>query len=207
MINVFLLGDSISLDYRKYINDFLEEEIVLFGKPGTEAAYKNLDTPIAANGGDSEMVLEYIRGEGFDILKNCKYLFFNCGLHDIKHETKTGEIQIPLEEYESNLRRIVEFIQDREIYPVFINTTPAATERYDETYPFYRLTEDVPKYNEVAEKVMHERCVPVIDLYSFTKALKLEGDELFRDHTHFNNEVIKMHAAFIAGEINGFTKR
>ena len=36
----------------------------------------------------------------------------------------------------------------------------------------------------------------------FTVATRLTGDELFRDHTHFTPEVIKLHAAFIAGALS-----
>ena len=48
--------------------------------------------------------------------------------------------------------------------------------------------------------------IPVIDLYGFTKALNLEEDDLFRDHTHFVPSVIQLHAAFMAGNIRAFTK-
>lgn len=206
MINVFLIGDSISLDYGEFIKDYVDRGINVYGKPGAEEAYVNLDIPVAGNGGDSSMILEYINEvKDKDIMK-CDYFFFNCGLHDIKHDMESKKIQVPIEDYIKNLHCIIDFMQKRSVKTVFINTTPAATERYDSTFPFYRLTEDVPEYNMAAEKVMKERNVPVIDLYSFTKALKLEGDDLFRDHTHFCDDVRKLHAAFIAGQINAFVK-
>lgn len=206
MVRVFLIGDSISLDYGKYLDRFLDKEIALYGKSGRSEAYQNLDVPVAANGGDSSMVLKYLVENEQGIAMHCDYMFFNCGLHDIKHNRESGKVQILLSAYVRNLQDIVALLQEHGIKPVFINTTPAATERYSPTSSFYRLTEDVLTYNAAAEEVMQKKNIPVIDLYSFTMALGLTGDGLFRDHTHFREEVIRMHAAFIAGEMNAFVK-
>lgn len=206
MKNIFLIGDSISLDYGEFINGFVDGDINVYGKPGVDEAYENLDIPVAGNGGDSRMVLSYLNEIKNTPLMNCEYFFFNCGLHDIKHDKKTGEIQVPIDEYIKNLHGIIDFMQQYNKPTVFINTTPAATERYTPEFDFYRITEDVPVYNKAAEKVMNERNIPIVDLYAFTKALKLEGDDLFRDHTHFCNDVRKLHASFIAGYINAFVK-
>ena len=206
VINIFLIGDSISLDYGEFINDFVDEGINVYGKPGVDEAYENLDIPVAGNGGDSSMILSYINEVKDTMLMDCDYFFFNCGLHDVKHDKETGEIQVGLEDYIKNLHSIIDFMEERNKPVVFINTTPAATERYTPDFDFYRITEDVPVYNEAAEKVMEERNIPLIDLYGFTKALKLEGDDLFRDHTHFRDNVRKLHAAYMAGQINAFVK-
>lgn len=205
MVNVFLLGDSINLDYGQFVPAFLKSGIHVYGKPGAEEAYENLDIPIGGNGGDSRMVLEYLQTAEGPVL-DCDYFIFNCGLHDLKHNAKTGLLQVPLEEYEQNLQAIVELMQNRGVKVVFINTTPTDQTRYSAIKSFYRLTEDVPAYNQAAQAVMTRNQVPVIDLYGFTQALGLSGDDLFRDHTHFTPAVIKLHSAFIAGFINGFAE-
>ena len=204
MAKVLLIGDSISLDYGTCLPAFLNKEIIVYDKPGKEEAYKDLDTPLGGNGGDSSMVLQYLRELQEQKKLNCDLFVFNCGLHDIKHSRETNQIQIPIDEYVKNLHSILDIMQAHRVPTVFINSTPSATERYSKIRSFYRLTEDIPVYNAAAEKVMAERGIPVIDLYAFTCALDLTGDDLFRDHTHFQPEVIKLHAAFVAGYINAF---
>ena len=206
MASVLLIGDSISLDYGTCLPAFLDKDIIVYDKPGREEAYKDLDTPLGGNGGDSSMVLAYLRELQAQAKLNCDLFVFNCGLHDIKRSRETDLLQIPLDAYIRNLHSILDLMQSQNIPTVFINSTPSATERYSKMRGFYRLTEDIPVYNAAAEKVMTERKIPVIDLYAFTRALELEGDALFRDHTHFRPEVIKLHGAFVAGHINAFVE-
>lgn len=202
MKNVLLIGDSISLDYGHFLKDFLRPDLHVYGKPGREKAYEDLDIPIGGNGGDSRMVLQYLReAEGSPVL-NCDLFVFNCGLHDVKRSRQTDCLQVSPEEYGENLRAIVDVFQSRGTPVVFLTSTPTATERYGAIKSFYRLTEDVPAYNRLAEAVMAEKNVPVLDLYRFTLALGLEGDDLFRDHTHFTAPVMKLHGAFVAGYLN-----
>ena len=204
MKNILLIGDSISLDYGRFLEDFTLSGIHVYGKPGREEAYRDLDIPIGGNGGDSRAVLQYLQeAEGSPVL-NCDLFVFNCGLHDVKRRRNTDDLQVHPEEYVQNLREIVDLFQNRGIPVVFLNSTPTATERYGATKSFYRLTEDVPAYNRLAEAVMAEKKVPVIDLYGFTLALGLEGDDLFRDHTHFTEPVMRLHGAFVAGYLNSF---
>ena len=84
MTNVLLIGDSISMDYGQYLQDFLADGIHVYGKPDHGEAYLDLDIPLGGNGGDSSMVLEYLENAEEDVL-SCDWFFFNCGLHDIKH--------------------------------------------------------------------------------------------------------------------------
>jgi len=204
MTKVLLIGDSISLDYGTYLPNFLDEGIHVYDKPGRDEAYKDLDTPLGGNGGDSSMVLSYLRELQEQKKLNCDLFVFNCGLHDIKRSRETDDIQVPIDEYIKNLHSILDIMQAHHIPTVYINSTPSATERYGRIRSFYRLTEDMPVYNRAAQQVMVERKIPVIDLFAFTCALGLTGDDLFRDHTHFLPEVIQLHAAHIAGYINAF---
>lgn len=206
MINVFLIGDSISLDYGQYLQGFVDVGIHVYGKPGAEEAYQDLDIPLGGNGGDSRMVLDYLKEAKDQDVTNCDYFFFNCGLHDVKHNAKTGQLQVSPEEYAANLQGILDLMQRKNVKTVFINSTPTDETRYGAIKSFYRLTADVPAYNEIARQIMQARNIPIIDLYAFTNALQLKGDALFRDHTHFTEPVIKLHAAFIAGQINAFVK-
>ena len=206
MTSVLLIGDSISLDYGTHLPAFLNPNIIVYDKPGREEAYQNLDIPLGGNGGDSSMVLAYLQQLQAQEKLNCDLFVFNCGLHDIKRSRENDQLQIPLDAYIQNLNSILDLMQKRNIPTVFINSTPSATERYDNMRKFYRLTEDIPVYNAAAQQVMTQRKIPVVDLYGFTRALGLQGDDLFRDHTHFRPEVIKLHGAFVAGYINAFVE-
>ena len=71
MKSVFVIGDTISLDYHKFMKDMLYEK----------ADYSS--DIFSANGVDSIQVLEYLNeidkeGKKYDIL------LINCGLNDIK---------------------------------------------------------------------------------------------------------------------------
>ncbi len=204
MKNILLIGDSISLDYGKYLGGFTGPGLHVYGKPGREEAYADLDIPIGGNGGDSRMVLRHLQDLGDSPVLNCDLFVFNCGLHDVKRSRATDQLQVPPEEYVENLHAIIDLMRGRGKPVVFLTSTPTATERYGAIRSFYRLTEDVPAYNRLAEGVMAERGVPVIDLYAFTRALGLEGDDLFRDHTHFTEPVMRLHAAFVAGWLNAY---
>lgn len=203
MTKVLLIGDSISLDYGKFLPRFLGSDIYVYDKPGEGDAYADLDTPLGGNGGDSSMVLDFLKTADDEAL-SCDWFFFNCGLHDIKHDRATDRIQIPLDAYRENLEQILALMQKKGIRTVFINSTPTSTDRHGRVKAFYRLEEDVPVYNKVAEQVMAEHSIPVIDLYGFTQSLNLSGDDLFRDHTHFVPSVIQLHAAYISGHIRAF---
>ena len=206
MKNILLIGDSISLDYGKFLADFTDPGIHVYGKPGREEAYRDLDIPIGGNGGDSRAVLQYLQEAAGSPVLNCDLFVFNCGLHDVKRRRETNALQVLPEEYTANLRAIVDLFQNRNVPVVFLTSTPTATERYGALKSFYRLTEDVPAYNDLALSVMAEKKVPVLDLYGFTMALGLEGDALFRDHTHFTEPVMRLHGAFVAGYLNSFAQ-
>jgi len=205
MIKILLIGDSISLDYGKYLPRFLGDNIRIYDKPGEGDAYADLDTPLGGNGGDSSMVLDFLQTADDETL-SCDWFFFNCGLHDIKHDRENDAYQIPLENYKKNLEQILALMNQKGIKTVFINSTPTDGARHSRVKSFYRVTEDVPMYNEAAQQVMAAHNIPVIDLYRFTNSLNLAGDDLFRDHTHFVDPVIQLHAAFLAGHILTITK-
>ena len=206
MKEVLLIGDSISLDYGPKLRELVRSDIAIFSKPGAEEAYKNLDLPIGGNGGDSARVLRYVRDLDAKGELDCEYFFFNCGLHDIKRERPDENLQINQTNYRANLQAIVDLMKQRGIKTYFITTTQADGSRYKEKMPFTRRAEDAVEYNAIAEAVMRENGVETVDLYTFTARLGREGNDLFRDHTHFRPDVIELHAAYLAGVINSVVK-
>jgi lysophospholipase L1-like esterase len=103
---------------------------------------------------------------------------FNCGIHDTKKDKQTGRFQVPPEQYEANLRQIVERLRkETRATVIFATTTPiiderAAKGRVNATYDL--LDASTQEYNQIALRVMEELDVPVHDL----RAACGTGDEL-----------------------------
>jgi len=203
---VLLVGDSIRLDYGKYLKNYLKDDIELYGRPDEESAYKNLDIAVGANGGCSNRVLDYVKEMVESDSFNFDYFVFNCGLHDIIRIRPEEKIVTDEETYRYNLSEILRIAAERKIKCAFISTTPAEKNRYSEDIYFCREYEDVLRYNQIAREVMTEFDVSIIDLFTFTESLGLVGDDLFRDHAHFRENVIQLQAAYISGAINSIVK-
>jgi hypothetical protein len=152
---VLLIGDSISIGYT------LPTRELLAGKANVHR--------IPANGGPTTNGLAQIDrwlGDGkWDVIH------FNWGLHDLKFidgqgrltDPASGSIQVPLEEYERNLRQLVERLERTGAKLIWCSTTPVPQGAVG------RVPGDELKYNAVAAKVMAEEQVAVDDLYAFAK--------------------------------------
>ncbi|WP_376769465.1 SGNH/GDSL hydrolase family protein [Paenibacillus plantarum] len=202
---MFVLGDSISIDYGVYLEKMLESELMYDRKKDQYAINENQDLPNAmrgANGGDSGMVLQYLSYLVSNRLFNHSILLLNCGLHDIKRNPSTGELQVPLEQYEANLQDILQLMQPLPVRIIWVRTTPVDDAIHEEQIKkFVRYNRDVIHYNEVADRIMEAAGVKTIDLYRFTQKL---GDSkmLFCDHVHYVPQIQKQQAAFIAGYLH-----
>jgi lysophospholipase L1-like esterase len=196
MREVFVIGDSISIQYGPYLRTLLEGSLKYDRKRGEDQALVNLDKPVGANGGDSSRVLAYIKeqqaqGRKWDIL------LINCGLHDIKTDPASAEKQVPLEAYRSNLEAIADISMQMSNQLVWVRTTDALEHIHNsKSRSFHRFHEDVAAYNRTADELMAKRGIPSIDLYSFSQKF---GEEAFCDHVHYSEDVRKLQAAYIAG--------
>ena len=198
MKKMFLLGDSISGHYGPFLAEFLSGTYEIFSKPREDADANQ--KYYGGNGGDSSMVLEYIRER--EAQKNLKFdLFvFNCGLHDIKRKVPEEFYQVPIDQYEQNLEAIYQILTGKGIPCIFVNTTPVDEVKHCTEIPagIKRYNADVQAYNEVAARIAAKYQVPVLDLYSFSD--HISGDK-YCDYAHFNIETRKIQAAFLAGGI------
>jgi GDSL-like Lipase/Acylhydrolase. len=199
---LFFIGDSISVHYGPYLEKRVEGVYRYDRKRDSANAPKatnNLDVPTGANGGDSDRVLLYLRHRRAKHPIEADVLVVNCGLHDIKVDPSSGAIQVPLERYEANLRAIV--AEGRAMAPrfIWINTTPVIDEVHNrDGLGFRRFARDVAAVNAVAEKVMGEEGVPIIDLHGFSSRHVPEG---FVDHVHYTEDVREKQAEFLFGEL------
>jgi lysophospholipase L1-like esterase len=198
---LFLLGDSISLQYGTELQKILAGKFVIEHKMGDSIAFKNLDIPIGANGGDSRMVLKYLSTQVNNPAFKPDLFVLNCGLHDVKRDPLTNAIAVNEKDYRRNLEEIYALIARKKIPFIWIRTTGIIDSIHQKNKGFKRLNSDIKHYNEIADEVFSARKVPEIDLYSLTE---MQGDKRFVDHAHFTPEVRKVQASFIAGFLSNW---
>lgn len=187
-MRVFVLGDSISMDYGPDLERFI--------RPWASYARKEDDgSELGANGGDSAAVAAYLGSSA--AWREADVVLLNCGLHDLKVDRATGEHQVPIDDYEATLRGVVAQVLGAGPRLVWVSTTPVDDRRHEAAALPYRRTEaDVRAYGDRAGRVMSQAAVPAIELHAFTSAI---GGERYRDHVHFTERVQELQAAFIAG--------
>lgn len=195
--SVFVIGDSISIQYGPFLEQYLQGFWEYDRKRDDGQSSANMDNPAGANGGDSGMVLDYVKIKLQDPVFKPDVLLLNCGLHDIKTPVGTTKKQVFLETYKSNLVQIFDLLTSRGIKLIWVRTTPVDDEQHNSRQQsFHRFAADLEAYNEAADAIFQSREVPIIDLYQFTKNL---GDDIFIDHVHYSEEVRAKQAAFISG--------
>lgn len=146
---VFLIGDSIAGGYGPQVQHVLADEVQIQLRP--------------ENGKDSRHVLSraivWLAGEYFDVIH------FNCGLHDIKRPRDSNIIQVPIEEYQTNLQRIVNLLGQYADVLVWARTTPVINGHPNPKKSFDRFNRDVDAYNHVADQVMAAHGIAINDLH------------------------------------------
>ncbi|MFW5870419.1 MAG: SGNH/GDSL hydrolase family protein [Candidatus Sumerlaeota bacterium] len=199
---VFVVGDSISMQYGPFLERYLGDDFRYARKSGEEEALKDLDHPQGANGGDSSMVREYIQRMVGDPDWQPDVLVLNCGLHDIKADPESGEKQVPIAQYRENLLTILGLLGSRSIPLIWVRTTPVDDEQHNSrSSGFHRFAADVRDYNAAADSIMASVGVPLIDLHDFTAN---QGDNVFCDHVHFNEDVREAQGNYIARWIRDY---
>lgn len=194
---VFVIGDSISMQYGPYLKQYLSGFCRYDRKRAEGSSAEDLDNPAGANGGDSGMVLGYLRVKLDDPAFRPDVLLLNCGLHDIKTNVQTGERQISKELYRQNLEEIYRLLAAKGIPLVWMRSTPVDDAQHNVNQKsFYRYAADLAAYNAIADEVFASKGVPVIDLHQYTLNL---GTNLYIDHVHFDEQTRMLQAAFIAG--------
>ena len=168
---VVLVGDSIRMGYAPLVAELLK------GKANVISS--------KTNGGDSARVLANL--DAWVIQEQPAVVHFNCGLHDLKFTRKTNMPQVPLDQYEANLKAIVERLQkETKAKLIFATTTPIVDERHAKRKgAFDRQEADVLRYNEVAQKVMKNAGIEINDLHTFV--VEQGTEKMLRpDGTHYS---------------------
>ena len=173
---VLLLGDSISIGYTVPVREAL-------------AGKANVHRP-KANCGPTSRGVENIDawlGDG-----NWDVIHFNWGLHDLKKID--GEHQVPIGEYEKNLAKLVERLEQTGAKLIWCSTTPVPKGCSPP-----RENEDVLAYNAAAKKIMDARGIAIDDLYAFALP-KLDKIQI-PANVHFTADGSKVLAEQVARSI------
>ena len=193
---VLLIGDSISIGYTLDVRHNLT---------GTANVHR-----VPANCGSTNTALSsyglerWLGGEKWDVIH------FNFGLHDLSYRFADGKDKnaqgeyaspangakpnVPLEQYEKNLRLIVARLKQTGAKLIFATTTPVPNSDAAK----YVAHSEVP-YNEVALKVMAEESIPIDDLWTLANP-QLEKIQLPRN-VHFSAAGSSVLATEVAASI------
>lgn len=193
--NILILGDSISIGYTPFVQEYLKGKANVFrpvsedGKPencqGTTYGVKNID--------------RWLGTKKWDIIH------FNFGLHDIKHvDPVTGENsrnpkhphQANRKQYKKNLEFIVEKLKVTGAKLIFATTTPYP----DDVEGPLRKPGMPQKYNRVAVKIMNKNGILINDLYAFM--VPRMADLQLPNNVHFTKEGSRELAKKVVERIN-----
>ena len=154
---VLLIGDSISIGYTLPTRALLKGKVNLHRSP--------------TNGGPTIKGLEQI--DTWLGKKKWDVIHFNWGLHDLKYmgpngenlfpKEKGGKVQVPIQEYEKNLERLVIRMKKTNAKLIWRNTTPVPPGSKG------RYVGDSIKYNAAAARVMIRHGIPTHDLFTMSK--------------------------------------
>ena len=196
---LFVIGDSISIHYGAALEQRLSGRFHYDRKrdnAGAPRAESNLDVPNGANGGDSAMVLAYLRQRRAVSPLAVDILLMNCGLHDIKTDPLHRSRQIEAAAYEANLRAIVAVAATMAQSLAWVRLTPVSAAVHNSRQTaFHRCEQDVDDYNAIADRVMAEHHITTFDLHGFTLPFLPAG---ICDHVHFSEQVREQQAQFLA---------
>ena len=147
---VLIIGDSISMGYTPFVKELLKGKAeVVHTKENNESTVRGLQKLDAWLGSNT-----------WDVIH------FNWGLHDLKYvdaQTKMTDIDkgkqwVPVEQYEPNLKTLVQRLKRTGAKLVWCSTTPVPEGVKG------RVPGEEAKYNAAALRVMQAEGVPVDDL-------------------------------------------
>src|SRR5690348_15854420 len=175
---VLLIGDSISMGYTIPVRKLLD------GKANVHR--------IPENGGPTTNGIANVDSW---LGKGCwDVIHFNFGLYDLKI-MGDGLNQVPVEQYEQNLDRLVARLSRTGARLIWATTTPVPHGRL--AVP--RRAADVPIYNAAAERVMTRCGAAINDLYEFTRPAIDEIQE--PGNIHFSNQGYQQLAETVAASV------
>jgi lysophospholipase L1-like esterase len=174
---VLVIGDSISIGYTPVLTGLLKEQADVVHSPGnaqtTRFGLKELKNWL----GDGK----------WDVIT------VNWGLWDLRRPKK-DVTDVPLEEYEKDLRELLTQLKATKAKIIWCSITPVNVPN-----GFNRRDEDVQAYNAAAKKICDELKIPIQDLYGVAK---LDKDKLLtKDGVHFTKAGYEKLGAALAEQV------
>jgi lysophospholipase L1-like esterase len=205
---LFVLGDSISVNYGPALERSLAGRFRYDRKGSALGASQNIDSELV-NGGDSSSVLAFLQSQTeLFAADEASILLLNCGLHDVRVDPHSGLHQVEADIYARNLEQIVNRAKKLAQRVVWVRSTPVVDARHNQlSADFLRHNADVEAYNACADAVMQKAGVACVDLYQFTLSLcerPEELEQLYHDHVHFLPAVSQLQGVYLAGWLEAF---
>lgn len=173
---VLIIGDSISIGYTPVVARLLKDKAQVVHSPG--------------NAQNSSYGLKNVKkwlGDGkWDVIH------VNWGLWDLRRGK--GKFEVPVEEYEKNIRASLKQIKATGAKVIWASTTPVKMPNAHK-----RRDEDVQAYNAAAKKVCAELNIPIDDLYKVAAPDKEKL--LVKDGVHFSKPGYEKLGAAVAERI------
>ncbi len=169
---VLIIGDSISIGYTLPLRAALKGAANVHRPPENCAhTWRGL-----------EKIDQWLGDGKWDLIH------FNWGLHDLKYVDKGGKLALPpdgkqvstLEEYESNLDKLVQRLRETGAKLIWRPTTPVPEGAGG------RIPADLPKYNQAAHRVIDRYGIEVDDMNAFIAANKIPHSR--PGNVHFSPE-------------------
>lgn len=149
---ILIIGDSISIGYTPIVKEMLRGKAEVVHAPGnSESTVRGL-----------EKLDAWLGSNKWDVIH------FNWGLHDMKYidaQTKMtavskGKQWVPVEQYEPNLKTLVQRLKKTGAKLIWCSTTPVPDGVTG------RVPGDEVKYNAAALRVMQAEGIPIDDLHA-----------------------------------------
>ncbi len=162
--NVLIIGDSISIGYTRLVAANLKGIANVY-----RPIYPKGDAPI--NCGDTRLGLaqlsNWLDGQTWDVIH------FNWGLHDLcyrhpdakvygNRDKINGTISVPLDQYQTNLAKLITQLQSTGAKLIWANTTLVPSGEAG------RIVGDEIKYNAIALELAQKHNIAVNDLHQLT---------------------------------------
>lgn len=149
MHRVLLIGDSIRLHYQPVVRQELRSEAEVIGPA------ENCETSRKVRARLATWLNSY----------KPELIHLNCGLHDLRMNAGSREVQVPLADYIENVDGIIRLAQRRASVVIWATTTPVDEPLHCANKVSRRSEADVRGYNQAAVEVASKAGAKINDLH------------------------------------------
>jgi lysophospholipase L1-like esterase len=148
---VLLLGDSIRMSYQPHVARLLEGRADVVGP--TDNCQFSAFTLSSLNRWIGELGRPDI-------------VHWNNGIHDAGHNPNRDPVQIPIDEYQTNLQLILDQLKALTPNVIWATSTPVHPDRPFSDAGWSWRNEEIDQYNVVARELIERSGIPINDLHT-----------------------------------------